>query len=810
MVNKKRVLNSHKNRFKSLILPIIIIFLVITLIYLTTPILTENQSTSIINKAFPFLKDIRTQKIFRSPSPPSFVPGTLPTDAELCEGITYNYDVDATDPEIDPLYFSDTTNLFDIDPNSGQITFTPTKAQVGDYRPEDKSVALVVKDPGQEGDLYIWGFIITEVNQQPVLDAITFPQASQHVPFSYQVTATDPEFDTLTYSDDTLLFDINPATGEISFTPSPAQSGSYMINISTCDNSPLIPTLTCPFSQIRCDSKLVTLNIASNNPPQIDSLPSLTATQDMLYNSFLVGSDIDNNPPGTDIITYSENSDMFVINPATGEISFTPLNVNVGNHQIQFNVTDSQGAVISQTVTFQITNVNDNPNITLIFPLNNETIFVYENLSQFFNYTVSDPDFSVDPSEVVADVWSINDIINKTLTGYKTGIEWNGNFTFNPSFDQSNGTFNKTVELKLDIYDTGSINDNETWNVTILNTNLAPVFSGSILNQTWAQNTINNNIHLLDYFSDYDNDRLIFYYNFTDGNDTIINVSIDANGIVTLNPQLDFIGSALIYFSGNDSYLSVDSNVVYLTVYPSNNTVPVPQPVPSSGGGGGGGGGSSSRTKVASLSIEVPPLLTVNPNSTIYTKIKFKNTGDVSLTSIKLSTLTSSIELTSFLQDLTISSLNPSQSFETLLTISAGDITTKENYQIWVNASVYNPKLEESDLIYITSIPTNLTKLDVEILFAIDLFEENSECLELKELIDQAKEKQTTGNNQEAVNIIESAVDSCKQILKESKTRVPKLRTLPSLETFLPIIISLIVLMALVIVILVVMYKHKR
>ncbi|HLC56480.1 MAG TPA: putative Ig domain-containing protein, partial [Candidatus Nanoarchaeia archaeon] len=527
MVNKKRVLNSHKNRFKSLILPIIIIFLVITLIYLTTPILTENQSTSIINKAFPFLKDIRTQKIFRSPSPPSFVPGTLPTDAELCEGITYNYDVDATDPEIDPLYFSDTTNLFDIDPNSGQITFTPTKAQVGDYRPEDKSVALVVKDPGQEGDLYIWGFIITEVNQQPVLDAITFPQASQHVPFSYQVTATDPEFDTLTYSDDTLLFDINPATGEISFTPSPAQSGSYMINISTCDNSPLIPTLTCPFSQIRCDSKLVTLNIASNNPPQIDSLPSLTATQDMLYNSFLVGSDIDNNPPGTDIITYSENSDMFVINPATGEISFTPLNVNVGNHQIQFNVTDSQGAVISQTVTFQITNVNDNPNITLIFPLNNETIFVYENLSQFFNYTVSDPDFSVDPSEVVADVWSINDIINKTLTGYKTGIEWNGNFTFNPSFDQSNGTFNKTVELKLDIYDTGSINDNETWNVTILNTNLAPVFSGSILNQTWAQNTINNNIHLLDYFSDYDNDRLIFYYNFTDGNDTIINVSID-------------------------------------------------------------------------------------------------------------------------------------------------------------------------------------------------------------------------------------------------------------------------------------------
>src|SRR3989344_1030842 len=114
MVNKKRVLNSHKNRFKSLILPIIIIFLVITLIYLTTPILTENQSTSIINKAFPFLKDIRTQKIFRSPSPPSFVPGTLPTDAELCEGITYNYDVDATDPEIDPLYFSDTTNLFDI------------------------------------------------------------------------------------------------------------------------------------------------------------------------------------------------------------------------------------------------------------------------------------------------------------------------------------------------------------------------------------------------------------------------------------------------------------------------------------------------------------------------------------------------------------------------------------------------------------------------------------------------------------------------------------------------------------------------
>ncbi len=813
MVTKKRVLNSHKNNFKSLIIPIIIIFLILTLIYLTIPILTENQSTSIINKAFPFLKDIRTQKIFRSPLniAPSFTPGTLPIDTELCQGTTYSYDVDATDPDFDPLTFADTTPLFDIDSVNGQFTFTPSKAQVGDYRPQDKSVALIVKDPGQEGDLYIWGFIITEINEPPILNSsIMFPAASQYVPFSYKVTATDEENDPLTFSDDTLLFDINSNTGQISFTPTPSQVGSYLINISVCDSSLLTPTPTCQFDQIRCDSKLVTLNIASNNPPQIDSLPPLTATQGVLYNGFLVGSDIDDNPIGTDPITYSENSDMFNINLITGQIIFTPINADVGNHQIQFNVTDSQGAVTSQTVTFQITNVNDNLNITSIYPLNNETMFVYENYSQFFNYTVSDPDFSVDSSELIANVWSINNIVNSTLSGKKINNEWIGNYTFNPGFDNANRTDNKTIELKLDVYDIGLINDNETWNITILNVNLNPIFSGTILNQTWAQNTINNNIHLLDYFSDPDNDKLTFYYNFTQGNDTIINISVDSNGIVTLNPQSDFIGSAFIYFSGNDSELSIDSNIINLTVYPSNNTVPVPQPQPqpTSGGSGGGGGGSS--TKVASLSIEVPPLLTVNPNSTIYTKVIFKNTGQISLDNIKLSTSSSSFQIASLLKDITIPSLGTSQSFETLLTIIASDITTQENYQLYVNATVYSPFLQESDLIYITSIPTNLTKLDVEILFAIDLFEENSECLELKELINQAKEKQSTGSNQEAVNIIESAVDSCKQILKESKTRVPKLKTIPSLEIFLPVIISIVALMALTIVILVVMYKHKR
>jgi hypothetical protein len=54
-------------------------------------------------------------------------------DATVVAGKTLDIQVAATDPNGDPLHYSDTTPLFEIDPTTGLISFRPYDGQVGTY-----------------------------------------------------------------------------------------------------------------------------------------------------------------------------------------------------------------------------------------------------------------------------------------------------------------------------------------------------------------------------------------------------------------------------------------------------------------------------------------------------------------------------------------------------------------------------------------------------------------------------------------------------------------------------------------------------
>jgi hypothetical protein len=58
-------------------------------------------------------------------------------------------------------------------------------------------------------------------------------QVGQEVRFT--VEATDPEGDTLVFSDDTLLFNIDPDTGKVSFTPSDIDVGTWPVEVTVWD-----------------------------------------------------------------------------------------------------------------------------------------------------------------------------------------------------------------------------------------------------------------------------------------------------------------------------------------------------------------------------------------------------------------------------------------------------------------------------------------------------------------------------------------------------------------------------------------------
>tara|TARA_Y100000310_G_C20653308_1_gene800664 strand:- start:83 stop:1717 length:1635 start_codon:yes stop_codon:yes gene_type:complete len=82
---------------------------------------------------------------------------------------------------------------------------------------------------------FSYGFNVTYnvSNSAPVLDSIGDKTLTEDVNFYLDVDATDVDEDTLTFSDDTDLFDIDASTGVINFTPD--DSENYTINITVSD-----------------------------------------------------------------------------------------------------------------------------------------------------------------------------------------------------------------------------------------------------------------------------------------------------------------------------------------------------------------------------------------------------------------------------------------------------------------------------------------------------------------------------------------------------------------------------------------------
>ncbi len=173
------------------------------------------------------------------------------------ENTYFYFDVNATDPDGDELRFSDDTPLFDINPYTGIISFTPKLWQVGIYR-----VNITVSDGEFIDSEEVW-FNVTGINHPPVLDFIQPQFARVGVPFNLTLSAHDADGDPLTFSDNTTLFDIS-SRGQINFTPAISDIGIYYIEIRVSDGKVE-------------DSKIFNLVVTkTNTPPRI-----LNITQNM-------------------------------------------------------------------------------------------------------------------------------------------------------------------------------------------------------------------------------------------------------------------------------------------------------------------------------------------------------------------------------------------------------------------------------------------------------------------------------------------------------------------------------------------------
>jgi hypothetical protein len=159
--------------------------------------------------------------------PPYFVQNL--TSQYGFDGTQFEYDINCSDPDGDTVYYYDNTSLFEVNPETGVITFIPSQQQIGNH-----SIMITCGDEHLYTDANFTLSIIN-VNNPPVLGSIGNLQGRSGIRFIKRITATDPDNDTLTFSTDTNLFKIDPETGLINFTPELALVGNYTINISVTD-----------------------------------------------------------------------------------------------------------------------------------------------------------------------------------------------------------------------------------------------------------------------------------------------------------------------------------------------------------------------------------------------------------------------------------------------------------------------------------------------------------------------------------------------------------------------------------------------
>ncbi len=142
------------------------------------------------------------------------------------ESKNFNYNVNAAG---DNITFSAYTELFDINPNTGEINFDTS------YIPSGERIILIkAEDERGNRDFAHMHLTFDFENLLPVIEPIGNLSAYVGEKFTYNITATDPSDEFVYFVDDTSLFDVDTESGEIEFTPSIV--GNYSIKITAVNS----------------------------------------------------------------------------------------------------------------------------------------------------------------------------------------------------------------------------------------------------------------------------------------------------------------------------------------------------------------------------------------------------------------------------------------------------------------------------------------------------------------------------------------------------------------------------------------------
>jgi hypothetical protein len=198
------------------------------------------------------------------------------------------------------------------------------------------------------------------------------------------------------------------------------------------------------------------------------------------------------------------------------------------------------------------------------------------------------------------------------------------------------------------------------------------------------------------------------------------------------------------------------------------DTVAIPPTPPGGDGGGGGGGGVPEKERI-SMKIVVPSISAISKTGKNKFNFHLENDGNVNFNDITIdgyllgdSTL---LDSPVTFDPNFIKLLESGKKENIFVTVSIDDPTILI-YEVVINATSKTPAYNVYNKIFITFLGKNTTIVQKIIVFTEGLINENAECIELKDMLDDAKKALAEGNVEEAGEIARAAMEACKRTIE--------------------------------------------
>jgi cell division protein FtsN len=241
----------------------------------------------------------------------------------------------------------------------------------------------------------------------------------------------------------------------VSLTPNDNYWGTEVITFKAVDIPGLDPVLlnmTVTVNSVNDKPVLNDIDLWTPNTGKIKSTATtIEIEEDDAISIFVTAQDTADN----DVLVFADDTELFDINTATGEIAFTPTNDDVGAYNVNISVDDQQTTnnVDWAVFNFIIKNVNDDPDTPVIIkPVDGDT-YITDNEIEFEG-TGTDVDLDIeDTSERLSYEWTTdqsNDVLS-VLSEFTAKLE-PGEYEITLTVkDRANKKASTSVTITVDI-----------------------------------------------------------------------------------------------------------------------------------------------------------------------------------------------------------------------------------------------------------------------------------------------------------------------------------------------------------------------